>query len=63
MVDRSFLPNFVFAPEDTVVTLGQDGLVANTLKYLDGQPVVGVNPDPNVGTVACCHSAFVIWRS
>jgi NAD kinase len=45
-VDRSFLPNFIFAPEDTVVTLGQDGLVANTLKYLDGQPVVGVNPDP-----------------
>ena len=45
-VDRSFLPNFVFAPEDTVVTLGQDGLVANTLKYLEGQPVVGVNPDP-----------------
>jgi NAD kinase len=46
IVDRSFLPNFVFAPEDTVVTLCQDGLVANTLKYLDGQPVVGVNPDP-----------------
>jgi len=46
IVDRGFLPNFVFAPEDTVVTLGQDGLVANTLKYLDGQPVVGVNPDP-----------------
>ncbi len=45
-VDRAFLPNFVFAPDDTVVTLGQDGLVANTLKYLDGQPVVGVNPDP-----------------
>jgi NAD kinase len=45
-VDRSFLPNFVFSPEDTIVTLGQDGLVANTLKYLQGQPVVGVNPDP-----------------
>lgn len=45
-VDRSFLPNFVFATEDTVVTLGQDGLVANTLKYLKSQPVVGVNPDP-----------------
>ncbi|HWB61814.1 MAG TPA: sugar kinase, partial [Chthoniobacteraceae bacterium] len=39
-------PNFVFAPEDTIVTLGQDGLVANTLKYLRGQHVVGVNPDP-----------------
>jgi NAD kinase len=46
MVDRGFLPNFVFAPDDTIVTLGQDGLVANTLKYLHGQPVVGVNPDP-----------------
>jgi len=46
VVDRAFLPNFVFAPDDTVVTLGQDGLVANTLKYLNGQPVVGVNPDP-----------------
>ncbi len=46
MVDRKFLPNFIFAPEDTVVVLGQDGLVANTLKYLNGQPVVGVNPDP-----------------
>src|SRR6058998_501105 len=46
IVDRAFLPNFVFAPEDTVVTLGQDGLVANTLKYLNGQPVVGLNPDP-----------------
>lgn len=46
IVDRAFLPNFLFAPEDLVVTLGQDGLVANTLKYLAGQPVVGVNPDP-----------------
>jgi NAD kinase len=45
-VDRKFLTNFVFNPEDLVVTLGQDGLVANTLKYLQGQPVVGVNPDP-----------------
>jgi NAD kinase len=45
-VDRGFLPNFVFGPEDIVVTLGQDGLVANTLKYLNNQPVLGVNPDP-----------------
>jgi NAD kinase len=46
VVDRGFLPNFVFSPEDTIVTLGQDGLVANTLKYLHDQPVIGVNPDP-----------------
>jgi NAD kinase len=46
LIDRSFLPNFVFGPQDIVVVLGQDGLVANTVKYLDGQPVIGVNPDP-----------------
>ncbi|HEY3900559.1 MAG TPA: sugar kinase [Chthoniobacter sp.] len=46
VIQRSMLPNFVFGPEDTVVTLGQDGLVANTIKYLNGQPLVGVNPDP-----------------
>jgi NAD kinase len=46
VIDRSFLPNFVFGPQDTVVVLGQDGLVANTVKYLNGQPVIGVNPDP-----------------
>jgi len=46
MIDRAFLPNFVFGPQDVVVVLGQDGLVANTVKYLNGQPVVGVNPDP-----------------
>ena len=45
-VDRAFLPNFVFGPDDTVVVLGQDGLVANTLKYTGARPVVGVNPDP-----------------
>lgn len=44
-IDRGFLPNFLFAPEDVVVALGQDGLVANTIKYLDGQPLIGVNPD------------------
>lgn len=46
LIDRSFLPNFVFGPQDIVVVLGQDGLVANTVKYLNGQPVLGVNPDP-----------------
>jgi NAD kinase len=45
-LERRFLPNFVFGAEDSIVVLGQDGLVANTLKYLDGQRVVGVNPDP-----------------
>ncbi len=45
-IDWTFLPNFLFAPGDAVVVLGRDGLVSNTAKYLHGQPIVGVNPDP-----------------
>lgn len=46
VLERQHVPNFIFGPEDTVVVLGQDGLVANTLKYLNEQPLIGVNPDP-----------------
>jgi len=44
-VERSFLPNFLFGPKDLVVTLGPDGLVVNTAKYLDGQFIFAINPD------------------
>ncbi|HEY4346791.1 MAG TPA: hypothetical protein VGM80_04315 [Gaiellaceae bacterium] len=45
-VDRAELARFLFEPNDIVVVLGQDGLVANAAKYLgDGQPLIGVNPD------------------
>lgn len=47
VLERSYLPSYLFAPDDIVVALGQDGVVANTLKYLAGQPLVGVNPDPH----------------
>lgn len=46
VIDRKFLPTFLFSPHDIVVALGQDGLVANTAKYIEGQPLMGVNPDP-----------------
>lgn len=45
IIERSFLPNFLFGPADIVVALGQDGVVANTMKYLDGHPLIGLNPD------------------
>ena len=45
-VDRDDLPRFLFAVEDIIVAVGQDGLVANVAKYLDGQMVVGVDPEP-----------------
>jgi hypothetical protein len=47
LIDWTYLPNFLFAPDDAVVTVGRDGLVVNTAKYLDGQPIVAVNPDPS----------------
>ncbi len=46
LLERQHVPNFIFGDEDTVVVVGQDGLVANTLKYLREQPLIGVNPDP-----------------
>lgn len=46
IVDREYVPNFIFGEKDVVVAIGQDGLVANTLKYLTSQLLIGVNPDP-----------------
>jgi len=45
-VERADLDRFLFGPEDVVVVVGQDGLVANVAKYLSGQPVVGIDTDP-----------------
>ncbi|MBS2012443.1 MAG: hypothetical protein JST00_06135 [Deltaproteobacteria bacterium] len=46
-IDRADLSRFVFEPEDIIVCVGQDGLVANAAKYLEGQLVIGINPDPS----------------
>ena len=48
LVRRADLDRFLFAPDDVVVPIGQDGLVANVAKYLAGQPVIGVNPAPDL---------------
>src|SRR6267154_3501078 len=45
LIERKFLPNFIFSEHDVVVALGQDGLVANAAKYVGGLPLIGVNPD------------------
>jgi hypothetical protein len=45
-MDRSFVPNFDFWSAAVVVVVGQDGLVANTAKYVGDLPIVAVNPDP-----------------
>ena len=46
-VERADLDRFLFSPDDVIVVVGQDGLVANVAKYLDGQPVIGINPEPD----------------
>lgn len=46
-LDRELVPNYLFGKKDIVVAVGRDGLVANVLKYLQGeQALIGVNPDP-----------------
>lgn len=46
IIERNFLPSFIFTEKQLVVVVGQDGLVANTAKYVNGIPMVAVNPDP-----------------
>ncbi|MBI2841686.1 MAG: NAD+ kinase [Acidobacteria bacterium] len=46
IMDRELVPTALFSGKDIVVALGQDGLVANTAKYVGGQPILGTNPDP-----------------
>ena len=46
LIDRELVPRFTFGNADLVITVGQDGLVSNTAKYLAGQPILAVNPDP-----------------
>jgi NAD kinase len=59
-VDRDDLDRFLFAPDDLVVIVGQDGLVPNVAKYLRGQLVIGINPDPQqYDGVLCRHPADV----
>jgi len=55
-VARDDLDRFLFAPDDGVMIVGQDGLVANVAKYLRGQFAFGINPDPvHYDGVLCPH--------
>lgn len=45
VVDRAYLPSYIFSEKNMIVVIGQDGLVANTAKYSQERPIVAVNPD------------------
>ena len=47
LVERKYLPNFLFSEKDIAIVVGQDGLVANTAKYVNGLPILAINPDIN----------------
>ncbi len=47
IISRDLVPQFTFAAHDLVITIGQDGLVVNTAKYLTDQPIIAINPDPS----------------
>jgi len=45
VIQQDFLPSYIFSEKDLVIVIGQDGLVANTAKYVHNIPIVAVNPD------------------
>ena len=45
-VERADLSRFLLTAEDIIAVVGQDGLVANVAKYLNGQPAIGIDPEP-----------------
>lgn len=47
IIDRQYLPSYIFSDKNLILVIGQDGLVANTSKYSKGRPIIAVNPDKN----------------
>jgi len=45
IVERAYVPSYIFTEKNLIVVVGQDGLVANTAKYSRGVPIIAVNPD------------------
>ena len=46
LIERAFLPNYLFTDKDLVIPIGPDGLVVNVAKYVSSQPILAFNPDP-----------------
>ena len=48
VLKRDLIASCSLEVNELVIVLGQDGLVSNLAKYLDGQPIFAVNPDPAI---------------
>ena len=50
VIDKKLFMQLYFGRDDLVVCVGRDGLVCNTMKYLEeSNLVIGINPDPSDG--------------
>ncbi len=47
VIEREFVSRYLFSDKNLILVVGRDGLVANTAKYANEIPILGVNPDPN----------------
>lgn len=47
IIEREYLPSYIFSKNNLIIVIGQDGLVANTAKYSNDVPIIAVNPDKN----------------
>lgn len=45
LIDRRYLPSYIFSKKNLIIVIGQDGLVANTAKYAKNLPIIAINPD------------------
>jgi NAD kinase len=45
IVDRHFVPSYLFNQNHVIIVIGQDGLVANVAKYASNIPIIAINPD------------------
>ncbi|UOE38225.1 diacylglycerol kinase catalytic domain-containing protein [Chryseobacterium oryzae] len=45
VIEKEFVPSYIFSENNLIVVVGQDGLVANVAKYSKNIPIVAINPD------------------
>jgi len=45
VIEKEFVPSYIFSEKNFIIVVGQDGLVANVAKYSKNIPIVAINPD------------------
>lgn len=45
VIEKEFVPSYIFSEKNLIIVIGQDGLVANVAKYSKNIPIIAINPD------------------